>query len=74
MDETGTLTRDPEIVKTSGSCRLDEGALRLAKAGSGKYVPPKSDGKPVPGCLKFKVKFQLRDSPSNNTGTPSQPK
>lgn len=60
VDEKGTLTRDPIIVKSSGSCRLDEGARSLAKSGSGHYLPPKSDGKPVPGCISFKVRFALK--------------
>jgi protein TonB len=56
----GRLTAAPSIEKSSGSSRLDEGALRLAKAGDGKYRPQTEDGKPVESCFVFKVTFQLK--------------
>jgi outer membrane biosynthesis protein TonB len=54
------LTEEPAVVKSSGSARLDGGAMRLAKAASGKYTPGTEDGKPVGGCVNFLVKFQLK--------------
>ena len=60
VDGTGKLTEDPSVSKTSGSARLDGGAMRLAKAASGKYTPATDDGKPVPGCVSFIVTFKLR--------------
>ena len=60
VDGAGKLTEEPTVAKTSGSNRLDGGALRLAKAGSGRYTPATEDGKGVPGCVNFIVKFQLR--------------
>jgi periplasmic protein TonB len=54
------LTDEPTVQKSSGSARLDGGAVRLAKAGSGKYIAATEDGKPVAGCINFNVKFQLR--------------
>jgi periplasmic protein TonB len=57
---TGKLTAEPSIDKSSGSSRLDEGALRLAKAGSGKYQPATEDGKPVDSCFVFRVTFVLK--------------
>jgi protein TonB len=56
----GRLTAPPTIEKPSASPRLDEGALRLAKAGDGKYVAQTEDGKPVDSCFVFKVTFQLK--------------
>jgi periplasmic protein TonB len=56
----GRLTSAPTIDKSSGSSRLDEGALRLAKAGDGKYSPATEDGKPIEYCFVFKVTFQLK--------------
>jgi len=56
----GKLTEEPSVMKSSGSARLDGGAMRLAKAASGKYTPATEDGKPVAGCVNFIVKFQLR--------------
>ena len=55
----GKLTEDPTIAQTSGSARLDEGALKLAKAASGRYKPATDDGTPVAGCTTFRVKFEL---------------
>jgi len=34
--------------------------VRLAKAGSGKYIAATEDGKPITSCVNFNVKFQLR--------------
>jgi hypothetical protein len=40
---------------------LDEGALKLAKAGSGHYQPGTEDGQPATMCMVFKIKFELRN-------------
>jgi len=60
VDPSGKLTEAPTIAQSSGSSRLDEGALKLAKAGSGRYKPGTEDGKPISSCANFRVKFQLR--------------
>jgi protein TonB len=57
----GKLTEDPTLAKTSGSARLDDGALKLAKAGSGHYTPGTEDGAPATTCVVFKIKFELRN-------------
>ncbi len=56
----GKLTEEPTIAKTSGSPRLDEGALKLAKAASGHYKPATEDGKPIAACDKLGIRFQLK--------------
>jgi periplasmic protein TonB len=56
----GRLTGDPTVEKSSGSSRLDEGAIRLAKAGSGHYRPATEDGKAIDSCFPFGIKFQMR--------------
>jgi periplasmic protein TonB len=56
----GKLTEEPTVAKSSGSNRLDGGGLKLAKAASGKYIAGTEEGKPVPKCINFNVKFQLR--------------
>jgi protein TonB len=61
VDGAGRLTADPTIAQSSGSARLDVGAVRLAKAGSGHYRPTTEDGSPVSGCYAFRVRFMLRD-------------
>ena len=56
----GKLTEEPTVVKSPGSARLDGGAIKLAKAGSGRYIPATEDGKPITKCINYNVKFQLR--------------
>jgi periplasmic protein TonB len=60
VDQSGKLTQEPTVDKSSGSPRLDEGGLKLAKAGSGHYKPGTEDGKPISGCGKFGIRFQLK--------------
>ena len=57
----GKLTEDPTLAQSSGSARLDEGALKLAKAASGRYKPATEDGNPIASCFGFRIKFQLRN-------------
>ena len=57
----GKLTEDPTLAQTSGSARLDDGALKLAKAASGHYQPGTEDGQPAALCTVFKIKFELRN-------------
>ena len=61
VDASGRLTADPTTVESSGSARLDAGALQLAKAGSGHYRPTLEDGKAVNSCYSFRVRFELRN-------------
>jgi TonB family protein len=61
VDAKGRLTSDPTTVQSSGSARLDAGALQLAKAGSGHYRASTEDGRPVNACYPFRVRFQLRN-------------
>lgn len=60
VDANGKLTQEPTVDKGSGSPRLDEGGIKLAKAGSGHYKAATEDGKPIPACGKFAIRFQLR--------------
>lgn len=55
---TGKLAEPPTIATTSRSARLDEAALKLAKAG--RYVAGTIDGKPTTDCFSFRVKFELK--------------
>jgi periplasmic protein TonB len=57
----GKITEDPTLAQTSGSSRLDDGALKLAKAASGHYTPGTEDGQPTTSCVVFKIKFELRN-------------
>ena len=57
----GKLTEDPTLAQTTGSARLDDGALKLAKAASGHYQPGTEDGTPTASCTVFKIKFELRN-------------
>jgi TonB family protein len=60
VDSRGRLTSEPSTVNGSGSERLDEAALKLARAGSGHYRATTEDGQPVNSCYAFGVRFQLR--------------
>jgi TonB family protein len=60
VDRKGRLTSEPTAVKSSGSERLDEAALKLARAGSGHYRATTEDGQPVNSCYPFGVRFQLK--------------
>jgi TonB family protein len=60
VDPKGKLTGDPTTVKGSGIARLDEGALKLARAGSGHYRATTEDGQPVNSCYPLGIRFQLK--------------
>jgi periplasmic protein TonB len=60
VDVRGRLTTDPVTLQGSGSPRLDEGALRLARAASGHYRPTTRDGQAVDSCYPLRIRFQLR--------------
>lgn len=60
VDRRGRLTSEPTTAKGSGSARLDQAALKLARAGSGHYRASTEDGEPVNSCYAFGVRFQLR--------------
>jgi TonB family protein len=61
VDAEGRLTTHPTIARSSGSVRLDDGALKLAQAGSGHYRPTTEEGRPVDSCYVFRIRFELRD-------------
>ena len=61
VDAKGRLTSEPTTLKGSGSARLDQGALRLARAGSGHYRATTEDGQPVNSCYPFGIRFQLKN-------------
>jgi TonB family protein len=63
VDSAGRLSSAPTITESSGFARLDEGALKLAKAGSGHYRPSTEDGRPIDSCYAYRIKFQLTDGP-----------
>jgi TonB family protein len=62
VDVRGRLTSDPRIVQSTGSQRLDAGALTLAIAGSGHYRATTENGKPVDSCYAFRIRFDLKNS------------
>jgi TonB family protein len=59
VDIRGRLTADPTLTRSSGSRRIDDGALNLAKAGSGHYRPSTEDGQPVSACYPYRIRFEL---------------
>jgi protein TonB len=59
VDVQGRLTSQPTLAKSSGSRRLDDAALSLAKAGSGHYRPSTEDGQAVNACFPYRIRFAL---------------
>jgi hypothetical protein len=57
-DEKGALTRDPMIVESSGDSRVDSGALKMARADSGRYIPPTLGGRPQSACFRLAIDFR----------------
>jgi TonB family protein len=60
-DDKGMLTAAPMLAETSGSAGLDQGALRLAQAGSGHYRATMEDGRPVSSCYPFRIRFDYKN-------------
>jgi periplasmic protein TonB len=60
VDIKGRLLAEPAIIESTRIARLDEAALRLAKAGSGHYRATTEDGRPVDSCYPFRIRFELR--------------
>jgi periplasmic protein TonB len=61
VDVNGRLTSAPTTVQSSGSARLDEGAIKLAQAGSGHYRASTEDGRPVNSCYPIRIRFELKN-------------
>ena len=59
VDTQGRLTADPILTGASGSRRIDDGALNLARAGSGHYRPSTEDGRLVDSCYPYRIRFVL---------------
>ena len=59
VDAKGKLMGNPEVVTSSGFPRLDEGAVKLARAG--RYQPGTANGQPQEqSCVSFRVKFEIK--------------
>jgi TonB family protein len=61
VNSKGYLTGTPTLAQSARSARLDEGALKLARAGSGHYRPTMENGQPVDSCFPLPIKFDLKD-------------
>jgi periplasmic protein TonB len=59
VDMLGRLTAEPTLGRSSGSRRLDAGALDLARAGSGHYRPTTENGQPISSCYPYRIRFEL---------------
>jgi len=59
VDSKGKIIGNPAVVTSSGFERLDEGAVKLARAG--RYQPGTSGGQPqAESCVSFRVKFEIK--------------
>jgi hypothetical protein len=61
VDEKGVLTQDPVIAESSGDPKLDSGAVKVARLGSGRYQPPSRQGKPQKACFRFAINFRRKE-------------
>jgi TonB family protein len=57
-DQTGRLTEDPVITRSSGDPALDAAAVRIARSGAPYYRP--AGRNPVTGCAQLAIKFETR--------------
>jgi TonB family protein len=57
-DESGKLTQDPTITRSSGDAGLDEAALRIARSGAPYYRPAGATA--VTGCAQLAIKFEMK--------------
>jgi periplasmic protein TonB len=57
----GKLSEAPTLATSSGKPRLDEAAIKVATAGSGRYVPGTEEGKPITACFNFGIRFKLHN-------------
>jgi TonB family protein len=60
VNDKGKLNANPTLLQSSGYAQLDEGALKLAKAGSGHYRSTTEDGRAVGDCFAFRVRYKLK--------------
>jgi len=59
VDNKGKIIGNPTVVTSSGFARLDEGAVKLARAG--RYQAGTSGGEALPeSCVSFRVKFEIK--------------
>ena len=58
VDESGRLAGDPVLEQSSGNARLDQGALKVARAG--RYARAVRGGTPVPNCYHFHIVFRMK--------------
>ncbi|MFM8517403.1 MAG: energy transducer TonB [Nevskiaceae bacterium] len=59
VDSKGKIIGNPSVVTSSGFERLDEGAVKLARAG--RYQPGTTGGQPqAESCVSFRVKFEIK--------------
>jgi len=57
-DETGRLTQDPIIIRSSGDSAFDEAALRIARSGTPYYRPAGATA--VTGCARLAIEFETK--------------
>jgi TonB family protein len=56
------LEGTPQVMKSTGSSRLDAAAVRYAEASAKDLAPATRNGQAVSSCVQLPIKFQLTDS------------
>jgi protein TonB len=60
VDQKGKILGEPTIQTSSNFPKLDEAAIKLAKAGQGHYIAGTENGQPLPeSCIAFRVVFKF---------------
>lgn len=54
----GRAAGQPTVTTSSGFPKLDEAAIKLAKAG--RYIAGSVDGKAAESCISFRIKFEIK--------------
>ena len=58
VDASGKRSSDPTLVQSSGSARLDEGAMHVLR--DGRYARAMQGEQYVPNCYQFRITFKLK--------------
>jgi TonB family protein len=58
VDANGKRSSDPKVVQSSGSARLDEGAMHVLR--DGRYARAMQGDEYVSNCYQFRISFKLK--------------
>ena len=59
VDENGKRSNEPSVVESSGTARLDQGAMHVLR--DGRYALEMQGDRYVPNCYQFRIIFKVDD-------------